>query len=136
MVNRCILMGRMTRDPELRTTSGGKSVTSFTIACERDVKNQDGSRTTDFIDCVAWGTTAEFAAKYFGKGRMVIVEGRLRVRDWTDKNGNKRKAVEVLADHVYFGESKPKDEYAAPSYTAQGNGFQEIEDEEPGNLPF
>lgn len=136
MVNRCILMGRMTCDPELRTTSGGKSVTSFTIACERDVKNQDGSRTTDFIDCVAWGTTAEFAAKYFGKGRMVIVEGRLQVRDWTDKNGNKRKAVEVVADHVYFGEAKPKEEYAAPSYPVR-NGFQELDGfGDEGELPF
>ena len=136
MLNKCVFMGRMTRDPELRSTGSGKSVTSFTIACERDMKDKDGSRATDFIDCVAWGPTAEFAAKYFGKGRMAIIDGRIQVRDWTDKDGKKRKAVEVLADHVYFGESKPKDEYAAPAYTAQGNGFQEIEDEEPGNLPF
>ena len=136
MVNRIILMGRMTRDPELRTTGSGKSVTSFTIACERDVKNQDGSRTADFIDCVAWGNTAEFAVKYFGKGRMVIVDGRLQTRDWTDKNRNKRKAVEVVADHVYFGETKVKEEYASPSYSVS-NVFREIEDlEDNGDLPF
>lgn len=136
MLNRCIIMGRMTRDPELRSTGSGKSVTSFTIACERDLKDKEGSRTTDFIDCVAWGSTAENTVKYFSKGRMAIVEGRLQVRDWKDKDGNKRKSVEIIAERVHFGDSKPKDEYAAPSYTAQGNGFQEIEDEEPGNLPF
>ena len=136
MVNRCIFMGRMTRDPELRSTNSGKSVTSFTIACERDLKDKDGSRTTDFIDCVAWGSTAEFAAKYFGKGRMAIIDGRLQVRDWTDKTGGKRKSVEVVADHVYFGEAKNKEEYAAPSYPAPDNGFQDIEDEDSGDLPF
>lgn len=136
MLNKCVFMGRMTRDPELRSTNSGKSVTSFTIACERDMKEKDGSRTADFIDCVAWGSTAEFAAKYFGKGRMAIVDGRIQVRDWSDKNGNKRKAVEVVADHVYFGEAKPKDEYAAPSYPVS-NGFQELEDpEDNGDLPF
>lgn len=136
MLNKCVFMGRMTRDPELRSTGSGKSVTSFTIACERDMKDKDGSRATDFIDCVAWGSTAEFAAKYFGKGRMAIIDGRIQVRDWTDKGGKKRKAVEVVADHVYFGESKPKYEYAVPSYPAPDNGFQEIEDEDPGQLPF
>lgn len=136
MLNRCIFMGRMTRDPELRSTNSGKSVTSFTIACERDMKDKDGSRTTDFIDCVAWGPAAEFAAKYLGKGRMAIVDGRLQVRDWTDKTGGKRKSVEVVADHVYFGEAKPKEKYAAPSYPAPDNGFQDIEDEDSGDLPF
>lgn len=136
MLNRTIIMGRLTRDPELRRTQSGTAVTSFTLAVDRDFKGQNGEKETDFIDIVAWGNTAEFLCNYFSKGRMTVVEGRLQIRDWTDKDGKKRKAVEVLADHVYFGESKPKDEYAAPSYTAQGNGFQEIEDEEPGNLPF
>ena len=136
MLNRCIIMGRLTRSPELRRTQSGKEVTSVTLAVDRDFKGQNGEKETDFIDIVAWGNTAEFLCNYFSKGRMAVVEGRLQIRDWTDKDGKKRKAVEVLADHVYFGESKPKDEYAAPSYTAQGNGFQEIEDEEPGNLPF
>ena len=136
MLNRCIIMGRLTYDPELRHTQAGKSVTSITLAVDRDFKGKNGEKETDFIDVVAWGNTAEFLRNYFSKGRMTVVEGRLQIRDWTDKDGKKRKAVEVLADHVYFGESKPKDEYAAPSYTAQGNGFQEIEDEEPGNLPF
>ena len=136
MLNRCIIMGRLTYDPELRHTQAGKSVTSITLAVDRDFKGKNGEKETDFIDVVAWGATAEFLCNYFSKGRMTVVEGRLQIRDWTDKDGKKRKAVEVLADHVYFGESKPKDEYAAPSYTAQGNGFQEIEDEEPGNLPF
>lgn len=136
MLNRCIIMGRLTRSPELRRTQSGKAVTSVTLAVDRDFKGQNGEKETDFIDIVAWGNTAEFVCNYFSKGRMAVAEGRLQLRDWTDKDGKKRKAVEVLADHVYFGESKPKDEYAAPSYTAQGNGFQEIEDEEPGNLPF
>lgn len=136
MLNRCIIMGRLTYDPELRHTQAGKSVTSITLAVDRDFKGKNGEKETDFIDVVAWGATAEFLCSYFSKGRMAVAEGRLQIRDWTDKDGKKRKAVEVLADHVYFGESKPKDEYAAPSYTAQGNGFQEIEDEEPGNLPF
>ena len=136
MLNRCIIMGRLTYDPELRHTQDGKSVTSITLAVDRDFKGKNGEKETDFIDVVAWGATAEFLCSYFSKGRMAVAEGRLQIRDWTDKDGKKRKAVEVLADHVYFGESKPKDEYAAPSYTAQGNGFQEIEDEEPGNLPF
>lgn len=136
MLNRCIIMGRLTYDPELRHTQAGKSVTSITLAVDRYFKGKNGEKETDFIDVVAWGATAEFLCSYFSKGRMAVAEGRLQIRDWTDKDGKKRKAVEVLADHVYFGESKPKDEYAAPSYTAQGNGFQEIEDEEPGNLPF
>lgn len=135
MLNRCIIMGRMTRDPELRSTGSGKSVTSFTVACERDMKDKDGSRATDFIDCVAWGSTAEFAAKYFGKGRMAIIDGRIQVRDWTDKNGNKRKNAEIQVSNIYFADSK-KDEYTAPQYPQQNNEFQEIEDEEPGNLPF
>ena len=135
MLNRCIIMGRMTRDPELRSTNSGKSVTSFTIACERDMKDKDGSRATDFIDCVAWGPTAEFAAKYFGKGRMAIIDGRIQVRYWTDKNGNKRKSAEIQVSNIYFADSK-KDEYTAPQYPQQNNEFQEIEDEEPGNLPF
>lgn len=128
-------MGRMTRDPELRSTGSGKSVTSFTVACERDMKDKDWSRATDFIDCVAWGSTAEFAAKYFGKGRMAVIDGRLQVRDWTDKDGKKRKNAEIQVSNIYFADSK-KDEYTVPQYPQQSNEFQEIEDEEPGNLPF
>ena len=136
MLNKIVLMGRLCKNPELRRTQSGTAVTSFALAVDRDFKGQNCEKETDFIDIVAWRNTAEFVCNHFTKGRMAVVEGRLQIRDWTDKDGKKRKAVEVLADHVYFGESKPKDEYAAPSYTAQGNGFQEIEDEEPGNLPF
>lgn len=135
MLNKCVFMGRMTRDPELRSTNSGKSVTSFTVACERDMKDKDGSRATDFIDCVAWGSTAEFAAKYFGKGRMAVIDGRLQVRDWTDKDGKNRKNAEIQVSNIYFADSK-KDEYTVPQYPQQNNEFQEIEDEEPGNLPF
>lgn len=135
MLNRCIIMGRMTRDPELRSTGSGKSVTSFTVACERDMKDKDGSRATDFIDCVAWGSTAEFAAKYFGKGRMAVIDGRLQVRDWTDKDGKKRKNAEIQVSNIYFADSK-KDEYTAPQYPQQNNGFQEIDDAEQTDLPF
>lgn len=106
MLNKIIVMGRLTRDPELRRTQSGLSVTSFSVACDRDFKAQDGSRETDFIDCVAWRNTAEFVCKYFAKGRMAVVEGRLQIRDWQDNNGNKRRSAEIVADNVYFGDSK------------------------------
>ena len=106
MLNRIIIMGRLTRDPELRRTQNGTSVTSFSIACDRDFKSQNGEKETDFIDVVAWRGTAEFVSKYFSKGRMAVVEGRLQIRDWTDQNNNKRRSAEVVADNVYFGDSK------------------------------
>ena len=106
MLNRIVLMGRLTRDPELRRTQSGTAVTSFSIACDRDFKSQSGEKETDFIDVVAWRGTAEFVSKYFAKGRMAVVEGRLQIRDWTDKEGNKRRSAEVVADNVYFGDSK------------------------------
>ena len=134
MLNTCTLMGRFTRDPELSTTRGGKSVTSFTIACERDFRDANGERVTDFIDCVSWNATAEFISRNFAKGKMAVVTGSLQFRDWTDKNGNKRKNAEIQVSNIYFADSK-KDEYTAPP-PAQNNEFQEIEDEEPGNLPF
>ena len=99
-------MGRLTIDPELRRTGSGTAVTSFSLACDRDFKSQSGEKETDFIEVVAWKNTAEFASKYFSKGRMAVVEGRLQIRDWTDKAGNKRTTAEVVADNVYFADSK------------------------------
>ena len=99
-------MGRLTIDPELRRTGSGTSVTSFSLACDRDFKSQSGEKETDFIEVVAWKNTAEFVSKYFSKGRMAVVEGRLQIRDWTDKAGNKRTTAEVVADNVYFADSK------------------------------
>ena len=143
-------MGRLTRDPELRRTQSGTAVTSFSIACDRDFKSQGGEKETDFIDIVAWRGTAEFVSKYFTKGRTAIVEGRLQIRDWTDNNGSKRRSAEVIADNIYFGDSKrdsaPSDYGAPPPYGApSGRGtpapmesrsdFAEI-GEEDGELPF
>ena len=99
-------MGRFARDPELRRTGSGTAVTSFSLACDRDFKSQSGEKETDFIEVVAWKNTAEFVSKYFSKGRMAVVEGRLQIRDWTDKAGNKRTTAEVVADNVYFADSK------------------------------
>ena len=151
MLNKIFIMGRLTRDPELRRTQSGTAVTSFTLAVDRDFKSQSGEKETDFIDVVAWRTTAEFAAKYFTKGRMAIVEGRLQIRPWTDKDGNSRRSAEVVADNIYFGDSKRDSAgdmggYSAPAYTAPAggysapvgggsSGFAEI-DEEDGDLPF
>ena len=106
MLNKIVLMGRLTRDPELRRTNGGTAVTSFTIAVDRDFKGQNGEKETDFIDCVAWRQTGEFVSKYFQKGSLIVVSGRLQIRNWTDKDGNKRKTAEIVADNVYFGGSK------------------------------
>lgn len=151
MLNKIFIMGRLTRDPELRRTQSGTAVTSFTLAVDRDFKSQSGEKETDFIDVVAWRATAEFAAKYFTKGRMAIVEGRLQIRPWTDKEGNSRRSAEVVADNIYFGDSKRDSAgdmggYSAPAYTAPAggysapvgggsSGFAEI-DEEDGDLPF
>ena len=133
MLNKIVLMGRLTRDPELRRTQSGTAVASFTLAVDRDYKPQDGERETDFIDIVAWRGTGEFVSKYFTKGRMAVVEGRLQVRDWTDKDGNKRRSTEVVADNVYFGDSK-RSESGTP---AEPSGeLQELPDEEKGELPF
>ena len=133
MLNKIILMGRLTRDPELRKTGNGTAVTSFTLAVDRDYKPQDGERETDFIDVVAWRSTAEFVSKYFTKGRMAVVEGRLQVRDWTDKDGNKRRNTEVIADNVYFGDSK-RSESGTPAEPSEE--IRELPDEEKGELPF
>ena len=99
-------MGRLTIDPELRRTGSGTAVTSFSMACDRDFKSQSGDKETDFIEVVAWKNTAEFVSKYFSKGRMAVVEGRLQIRDWTDKDGGKHRSAEVIADNVYFADSK------------------------------
>lgn len=119
MLNKIVLMGRLTRAPELRRTGSGTAVTSFTLAVDRDFKSQSGEKETDFIDIVAWRTTAEFVSKYFTKGRMAVVEGRLQLRDWTDKQGGKRRSAEVVADNVYFGDSK-KDNESGGGYAPQG----------------
>ena len=106
MLNKIIIMGRLTRDPELRRTGSGTAVTSFSLACDRDFKSRSGDKETDFIEVVAWKNTAEFVSKYFSKGRMAVVEGRLQTRDWTDREGGKRVATEIVADNVYFTDSK------------------------------
>ena len=131
MLNKCFLLGRMTKDPEIRRTNGGTAVTSFTLAVDRDYKT-NGEKETDFIEVVAWRNTAEFVSKYFSKGRMAIVEGRLQIREWTDKSGNKRRTAEVVADNVYFGDSKKENKEASEYKQAD---FAEIS-EEDGELPF
>ena len=111
MLNHITIMGRLTRDPELRRTGSGIAVASFTVAVDRDFASREsGERETDFIDCVAWRQTGEFVSKYFTKGRMAVVSGRLQIRNWTDKEGNKRRTAEVVADNVYFGESRRSSE--------------------------
>ena len=106
MLNHIVLMGRLTRDPEIRRTASGTPVATFSIAVDRDFKSENGEKETDFIDIVAWRNTAEFVSKYFTKGRMAVVSGRLQIRSYTDKEGNKRRSAEVVADNVYFGDSK------------------------------
>ena len=133
MLNKIIIMGRLTSDPELRRTGTGIAVTSFTLAVDRDYSGKDsGEKETDFIDCVAWRYTGEFIAKYFTKGRMAIVSGRLQIRSYNDRDGNKRRAAEIIADSVYFGDSKNSgtDQATAP---AQDFAAIEIPDYE---LPF
>ena len=133
MLNHITIMGRMTRDPELRRTGSGVAVTSFTLAVDRDYNPKDGAeKETDFIDCNAWRSTAEFIERNFHKGSMAVVSGRLQIRNWTDKEGNKRRNAEVVADSVYFGDSKKSSEgnstYQAPT-VSQGyaGGFPETE---------
>ena len=127
MLNHITIMGRLTRDPELRRTGSGIAVASFSLAVDRDFSPRDGGeRETDFIDCVAWRQTGEFVSKYFTKGRMAVVSGRLQIRNWTDKDGNKRRSAEVVADNVYFGDSKKDDQGSNSSYggnTYGGNSY-------------
>lgn len=109
MLNHIVLMGRLVNNPELRMTGSNTAVASFRVACDRDFKNKDGNKETDFIDIVAFRNTAEYACKYFSKGRMAVVAGRLQMRNWTDKDGNKRTSAEIVADNLYFGDSKRED---------------------------
>ena len=157
MLNHIVLMGRLTRDPELRRTGTGVAVATFSLAVDRDFPNSaTGERETDFIDIVAWRNTAEFVDKYFSKGRMAVVSGRLQIRNWIDKEGNKRRSAEVIADNVYFGDSKRDSDsgysapaygtapaapaynapaYSAPAASAPASDFSMIEDDD-SQLPF
>lgn len=132
MLNKIVLMGRLTRDPELRKTQSGTAVASFSLAVDRDFKGQDGERETDFIDIVAWRGTAELVFKHFSKGRMMVVEGRLQIRDWKDKDGNNRRSAEVVADNVYFADSKK----VSGSDTSASGDFEEVPEEQKGEQPF
>lgn len=132
MLNHITIMGRLTRDPELRYTQAQTPVASFTLAVDRDYKQNGADRETDFIDVVAWRQTGEFVSKYFTKGSMAVVSGRLQMRDWTDRDGNRRKSAEVVADNVYFGESKGTSEKPGKNGASV---FAELEDDD-SNLPF
>ena len=148
MLNHITIMGRLTRDPELRRTGSGVAVASFSLAVDRDYSPRDGGeRETDFIDCVAWRQTGEFVSKYFTKGRMAVVSGRLQIRSWTDKDGNKRRTAEIVADNVYFGDSKRDGDsgsaysapasfggYSAPSQSSASD-FAMLDDDD-AQLPF
>ena len=144
MLNHIVIMGRLTRDPELRRTGSGVAVASFTLAVDRDFAGKDGEKETDFIDCVAWRGTGEFVSRNFAKGQMACVAGRLQLRGWTDKDGNKRINAEVVADSVYFADSKKAAENASSGATAAGNAQQPaapfdgfvMVDYDDGNLPF
>lgn len=154
MLNHITIMGRLVRDPELRRTGSGIAVASFTVAVDRDFSGKDSEKETDFIDCVAWRNTGEFISKYFTKGRMIVVSGRLQIRNWNDKDGNKRRSAEVIADSCYFGDSKKEGDnsggsYGGNSYNASGysapgystppsypqSNFEVIEDDD-AQLPF
>ena len=143
MLNHITIMGRLTRDPELRRTGNGIAVASFTVAVDRDFADkQSGEKETDFIECVAWRQTGEFVSKYFTKGRMAVVSGRLQIRSWTDKDNNKRRVAEVIADNVYFGDSKKEENsqnvangYSGGEPTYQQAVFTPIEDNSD-ELPF
>ena len=153
MLNHITIMGRLTRDPELRYTQSQTPVASFTLAVDRDFGSRDGGeKHTDFIDCVAWRQTAEFVSKYFTKGSMAVVSGRLQIRDWTDRDGGKRRSAEVVVDNMYFGESRRRDgdsgDSRSSSYSSYGNSgsagkssapaasaFAELDDGD-GELPF
>lgn len=136
MLNTVILHGRFVEKPELKTTQNGKSVTSFSLAVPRDYK-KDGQEITDFLTCVAWGATAEFAAKYFGKGSAAIVRGSIETRKYEDKNGNKRTATEIKVDNLYFGESKKKDTDGNSDAGGAPEAFRDVPDVEvDDDLPF
>ena len=153
MLNHITIMGRLTRDPELRYTQSQTPVASFTLAVDRDFGSRDGGeKQTDFIDCVAWRQTAELVSKYFTKGSMAVVSGRLQIRDWTDRDGGKRRSAEVVVDNMYFGESRRRDgdsgDSRSSSYSSYGNSgsagkssapaasaFAELDDGD-GELPF
>ena len=157
MLNHIVIMGRLTRDPELRRTGSGTAVAAFTVAVDRDYAAQGQEKETDFIDCVAWAQRGEFVSKYFSKGSMIVVSGRLQIRGWTDKDGNKRRSAEINADNCYFGESKGRSEsrpaaqgeaptYNTPAYdaimsgqyapAAPGEDYELLDASEDGNLPF
>lgn len=131
MLNHITIMGRLTADPEIREVGNANKVANFSLAVERDFKGGNGERETDFIDVVAWRQTAEFVEKFFTKGRMAVVTGRLQVRGWEDSNGNKRRTAEVVADHVYFGDSKSAGQQTAPQTVAP---LQEVAADD--DLPF
>ena len=135
-LNKVILMGRLTKDVELRRTGSGIAVASFTIAVDRDFgKDENGEKAVDFFDVVAWRQTGEFVSKYFSKGRMIVVDGKLQARSWTDKDGNKRKTVEVVADNCYFGDSKREEPGSFGGYKpAPASDFAMLNDDE--QLPF
>ena len=136
MLNRIMLMGRLTRDPELRHTQSGAPVVSFSLAVDRDFKDKStGERNTDFIDVVAWRQTAEFVSRFFTKGRMAVVEGRLQIRDWTDKDGGKRRSAEVVADNVYFGDSKRDGEGGGSGGGYSGGGYSDGGNDRGGSYP-
>lgn len=135
MLNHITLMGRLTRDPELRRTQNGTAVASFTIAVERDGKGPNGEKQTDFIDIVVWGASAEFVSKYFAKGRMAIVDGRLQIREWKDRDGNKRRSAEVSAEHIYFGDSKRDESASNIVYAAPDTELEELTGDD-SELPF
>ena len=149
MLNHIVVMGRLTRDPELRYTQSNTPVASFTVAVDRDFGRRDGGeKQTDFIDCVAWRSTAEFISRYFMKGSMAVVSGRLQIRDWTDKEGNKRRTSEIVVDNIYFGDSKRReggesagtesfsfDSASRGSAIAASREYEELS-EDDGDLPF
>ena len=143
MLNHITIMGRLTRDPELRRTGNGVAVASFAIACDRDIANKEsGERETDFFDCVAWKGTGEFVAKHFHKGSMAVVDGRLQVRAWTDKDGNKRRTAEIVANNIYFGDSKKEESAPSDQYTGfvknhpqLANDFRQLDGPDE-QLPF
>ena len=141
MLNHIVIMGRLTRDPELRYTQSQTPVVSFSVAVDRDFGGRDGGeKQTDFIDCVAWRSTAEFVSKYFRKGSMVVVSGRLQIRDWQDRDGNKRRSAEIVADNVYFGESRRReddnrDSYGAGNYAGSSYGGNSYDNNRSASAP-
>ena len=148
MLNRVLVAGRLTRDPELRYTGNNIPVASFSIAVDRDIKSKDGDKVTDFFDCVAWRNSGEFVSKYFSKGRVIIVDGRLQSRKWEDKDGNKRTSIEIIVDSAYFGDSKRDGDERAEQKSSNGVAVDTSEridkpsgvfvevDEDDGELPF